>query len=312
MTQFSSEVFKAFLSLCWLRPENGALAYYQSRSWKDVKVKGPCIDISTGDGFSIFLHCGGRFHESFDFFSNNTAARRFSHDKFIDIYDRIDKSFNPLIKKQAITHFTVGTDWKKNLLEKARRLRFFEKTVLHDNNILPLPFEDNAFKLVHSNAIYWTKNPVELMKDVHRILDRDSTAVFEVCTPRMLSTLQTLKPMLSRRALSILDRKRSQEMKVLNADEADWRIWIKEAGFTIEEVRVAWPTQAITDVWNIGLRPIAHLLIRMVEQMPLGERHKIKEEWTQIFFDLLVPVCENFPRLKLDKAPYITYILRKP
>ena len=58
MTQFSSEVFKAFLSLYWLRPENGALAYYQSQSWQDVKVKGPSIDISTGDGFSIFLHCG--------------------------------------------------------------------------------------------------------------------------------------------------------------------------------------------------------------------------------------------------------------
>ena len=92
MTQFSSEVFKAFLSLYWLRPENGALAYYQSQSWQDVKVSGPSIDISTGDGFSIFLHCGGRFHESFDFFCNNTAARRFSHDKFIDIYDRIDQT----------------------------------------------------------------------------------------------------------------------------------------------------------------------------------------------------------------------------
>jgi len=71
------------------------------------------------------------------------------------------------------------------------------------------------------------------MKDVHRILDRDGTAVFEVCTSRMLSTLQTLKPMLSRRARSILDRKRSLGMKVLNADHADWRVWIKEAGTTI-------------------------------------------------------------------------------
>lgn len=312
MPKFSPEVFRAFLSLYWLRPENAALAYYQSQSWQDCKVKGPSIDISTGDGFSVFLHCGGRFHDSFDFFCNNTAARKFSHDKFIDIYNKVDKSFNPLIKKQAITHFTVGTDWKKPLLEKARKLKFFEKTIVHDNNILPLPFEDNAFKLAHSNAIYWTKNPVRLMRDVYRILDRDSTAVFEVCTSSMLSTLQTLKPWLSPRALSILDRKRSLEMKVLSADHADWQVWIKKAGFTIEDVRVAWPNQAITDVWNIGLRPISHLLIRMVEQMPLQERLKIKEKWTQIFFDLLVPVCENFPRFKLDKAPYITYILRKP
>ena len=43
MTQFASEVFKAFFSLYWLRLENGALAYYQSQSWQDVKVKGRSI-----------------------------------------------------------------------------------------------------------------------------------------------------------------------------------------------------------------------------------------------------------------------------
>lgn len=32
------------------------------------------IDISTVDGFSVFLQCGGRFHDSFDFFCNNSAV----------------------------------------------------------------------------------------------------------------------------------------------------------------------------------------------------------------------------------------------
>ena len=193
MPTFDPELFKEFLKLYWLRPENGALMYYQSQSWMDIPIVHPSVDISTGDGTFVFLHCGGRFEEGFDFFSA-TKARGFSHDSFVDIYDTVEDDFTPLISQHPAVTFTVGTDWKPALLAKANKLDFFEQLIEHDNNVVPFPFHDGHFKFVHSNAIYWTKNSKEILSDIYRMLDHDGYVVLEMATDKFLSTLEKLRP----------------------------------------------------------------------------------------------------------------------
>lgn len=311
ISKFEPELFREFLNLFWLRPEGGAVTYYQSRSWRDVPIESPSLDISTGDGIFAFVHCGGRFDERFDTFAS-TAASDFSHDRFIDIYDVVDESYSPLIRRAPTDQFTVGTDWKAALLDKATKLHFFQRLVQHDNNALPLPFDPGSFRFIHSNAVYWARDPRALVRDIFRIMTGGAAAVLEVCTPRILATLDRLRPILGTRATSILDRKRSEEMKALTVDGDTWSGWMAAAGFKIEDVRVAWPNAMMTDVWNVGTRPLSHLLICMARQLPQQEYVAIKRQWVDICFDVLVPVCENVRGYDIEDAPYLTYLLRKP
>ena len=301
---------KNFLNFYWLRPENAIVKYFQSYSWSDIKWKGKSVDISTGDGSYVFLHCGGEFDEKFDFYID-TKSEKFTHKKFIDIYDSFSKKYKPIIKKIPDKKFTIGTDWKDGLLAKAKSLNFFDKTIKHDNNFLPFPFEDNEFKFIHSNSLYWTNNPVKLLKDVNRVLDKDGLAVLEFSTQNMLSTLYDLKPILNKTAFDILDRKRTLEMKGIKGNIEDWLNYIKKSNFIIEDIRWAWPNKIITDFWNTGLRPISHLLIKMANNMSVSERRKIKKEWVNIFYEILLPLSTKPKTYNPKKASYVTFIIRK-
>ena len=308
--KIDNKKLRNFLSFYWLRPENAIVKYFQSYSWSDIKWKGKSIDISTGDGSYIFLHCGGEFDEKFDFYID-THSNKFSHKKFIDIYDSYSKNYKPIFKKKPKKIIDVGTDWKQGLLSKAKKLNFFKKAILHDNNILPFPFQDGEFKFIHSNSLYWTNNPKKLLKDVNRILDKDGLCVLEFSTKNMLSTLFELKPILSKSAFNILDRKRTLEMKGIKGDISDWSRYIKNSGFIIEDIRWAWPNKIITDFWNTGLRPISHLLIKMANNLKVKERLNVKKEWVEIFHEILLPLSTKPKFYNPKKASYVTFILRK-
>ena len=307
------DLFKAFLDLYWLRPENATTSYFQSQTWQDInlgKFKNS-LDIAGGDGCYIFLHLGGRFDERFDFFTK-TNASKFKHSKFIDIYNVSSKKFSPKIKKKSRHQFNTVTDWKSGLLDKAKKLKIYKNFILHDNNVLPLPFNDEEYDFIHSNAVYWTSNSKDLLKDISRVAKKDGTLVMEVATNNILSGIKKNKLFLGKKLFDVLDRKRSVEMKMLKATHVDWTNWMKNAGFAIEDVRVAWPNSLISDSWDYGItRPISHLLIKMTEKLSDKNRVEIKREWTKIFFEILVPFCEKPKPFSLNKAPYITYILRK-
>jgi len=306
-------LFKANLNLYWLRPENALTTYFQHQSWLDVKISKfkKTLDISGGDGTYIFLHCGGRFDDSFDFFIK-TNAKNFNHSNFIDIYNVSSRSFSPIIYKNSKIKFHTVTDWKKGLLDKAKKLGIYKNYLLHDNNKLPLPFKDEEFDLIHSNAIYWTSNSREIIKDIQRICKKDGVAVLEVATDKMLGAIKRNKNFLGNELFNILDRKRSVEMKSLNIDAMHWAKWVKNAGFAIEDIRIAWPNRFISDSWDYGItRPISHLLINMTDSLSKKRRLEIKKEWVNLLYKIFVPFCEKPKPHTLDQAPYITFILRK-
>ena len=308
--KINKEKLNSFLEFYWLRPENGIIKYFQSHSWSDMKIYGNSIDISTGDGIYAFLHSGGRFNTNFDLF-HDTASKKFSHDKFIDIYDFNSKKYKPLISKKPNFFFSHGSDWKKHLLERADKLNCFKNLIQHDNNEIPLPFEDEYFDFIHSNSLYWTNNPNKLIKDINRITKKNSNVVLEYSTTGMLSTLFRLKPILNKRSFDILNRKRTDEMKGVKGDVNFWIDIIKKNNFVIEDIRAAWPNQILTDFWNIGLRPVSHLLIEMAKNLNNQHRSKIKKEWVKIFYEILLPLCTKPQQYKPKEASYVTFILRK-
>jgi SAM-dependent methyltransferase len=307
------DLFKAFLNLYWLRPENAATSYFQSQTWLDINLSKykKTLDIAGGDGCYIFLHLGGRFDDKFDFFTK-TNASNFKHSKFVDIYNISSNKFSPKIIKKSKLNFNTVTDWKSGLLDKAKKLKIYKEFILHDNNKLPLPFYDEEYDFVHSNAVYWTSNAKDLLKDISRVTKKNGTLVMEVATNNILGAIKKNKNFLGNKLFNILDRKRSIEMKMLKAKHSDWSAWMKNAGLIIEDIRVAWPNRFISDSWDYGItRPISHLLINMTEKLSDKKRVQIKREWVKIFYDILVPFCEKPKKFTLQKAPYITYILRK-
>ncbi|MCV0430387.1 methyltransferase domain-containing protein [Nitrosopumilus sp.] len=309
MNQHDEDILKDFLNLHWLRPEVGPECYFRSKSLDGIDFESPSIDISCGDGQFAFVHMGGKFHEDFDNFGS-TLAKEFKHSEFVDIHDSFDENYAVKILKNADKQIDYGTDWKQNLLSKAEKLGLYKNLVLHDNNKTPLPFKDDFFKTIYSNSVYWVDPPQPLLSDIHRMLHPEGRAVLHLFTPFHLETLDELECFLSKEAIDILDRKKRETMKGLRKYN-EWKKLIEEAGFKIEEVKNVHPGKLIIDMWNIGLRPIAHLLIQMSESLSDEQRKNIKKEWVDIFFKLFKPLLNLPETYSLENSPYLCFILKK-
>ena len=298
-----------YLSLFWLRPENGLLTTFKSRVFEDLELAQPSIDISCADGLFMFLHLGGEFEFEFDIF-RSTKASQFRHDKFVDIFDHYDSSYQVPVKKRPSCKISVGTDWKQDLLKKAQPLDLYDKLVLHDNNQLPLPFEDDSFQTAYSNSLYWVKNVQPLLGEVRRILVPGGRAILEMKTPSLLKTLDELEKYLSPEAVALLNRQRRETMPG-SFEVARWKEMIKELGFRIEDIRPVYPSKVLIDIWNVGLRPVAHLLVQMTDSLPGEQRSRIKKEWVDIFYTLAKPLLNIAPDYSLEDAPYVCFVLKK-
>ena len=305
----SEELFRSLLTHDWLRPERAVMKYFKLASLGRVSIEGRSLDLSCGDGSLMFLHFGGRFDETFDHFLA-TRADEFSHDKFVDIFD-VEGADLPPIAQQPSGGFDVGADWKKGLLDKARHFGAYQELVLHDNNEIPLPFDDGAFETIHSNAVYWMDDVPALLRDMVRITKPGGKAVFQVMTPELYGTLDRLENVLPANAVSILDRnRRATAPSVYDYD--GWSGEIEQAGFQIESVESVFPAENLLDIWNIGLRPIAHLLTRMANTQSSETRMSIRAEWVDIFYEILGPMVVGPMSYQAPEAPYLQFIARRP
>lgn len=300
---------KNFLNLNWARPENALLLTFKSKCFENIKFESPSLEICCGDGTSMFINLGGVFDSSFNYY-NSTRASQFKHSCFIDIHDSIDESYEVNIVRKPDSTIDYGIDWKQALLDKAAKLNLYKNLVLHDINKVPLPFPDDFFKTVYSNSIYHVRNLQNLISDIYRILRPDGIVVLQTMTPYFLETLDQMKKYLSKEAIAILDRKRKETMPGASSFE-EWKRLFLNAGFKIESVKSIFPDKVLIDIWNIGLRPIAHLLIQMCEDLPCEKWIKIKQEWVEIFYELCKPLLSLKQTYTLEKAPDLLFVLKK-
>ena len=300
---------KNFLNLYWLRPENGLITPFKSKAFENLKFESPSLDLSCGDGMFMAIHLGAIFEDDFDYFKS-TKASDFSHSKMVDIYDDFDENYTAKFLKKPNMKIDYGTDWKQSLLDKAEKLDLYKNLILHDNNELPLPFEDNYFKSIYSNSVYWVKQPEKLVEDIYRITNPSGMCSLEVLTPHRYEILNQLEDILSPTAISILDRKRRENTPGLK-EFSEWKEIMKNAGFEIVEVKSVYPHKILMDIWNIGLRPISHLLIQMSDSLEPEKRKKIKNEWVEIFYELFKPLLIMKESYTLENAPYLSFLLKK-
>jgi hypothetical protein len=298
-----------FLNAYWLRPENAFWMTLRSDALEYVPFEPPVVDVSCGDGVFSFLHAGGVFDADFDVYG---AVANLDHvaTEHADIYDCRDDDYHPPVVVQPERRVAAGTDWKRNLLDKAARLDFYDSLVAHDNN-QPLPFETGFFRTTYCNAAYWVESIDLFLRELARITARPGRVVLQVKLACLADyTLHAHRDKLGDKWLNIIGRGRHETWPSL-ADRRTWERRFHAAGLRIEQA-IPFVTRTHAHVWDVGLRPIAPMLIRMANALTPQTRRDIKRDWVALFEDLLTPLCNpDFDLFDTPSEPAeITYVLR--
>ena len=299
---------RPFLNAYWLRPENAFWMALRSAVLRQSPVAGPSIDVSCGDGVFSFLHAGGEFSPDFDVFQAVTRLDDV-HTRHADMFDGAAGDFQPQIINPPTWRYDVGCDLKPSLLAKAARLGVYSDLKQHDNNA-PLPFADGAFATVYCNSAYWVTDIDGFLAELRRITRGDGHAILHVKLKAMGAyTLEAHEDRLGGEFLRIIGRGRHACWPTL-ATRSEWERRFDRAGFSIER---ATPFISATHarVWDIGLRPIAPLLVRMANALTAENRASIKRDWVALFDALLAPLCApDFALGEVEEEPAeIQYLL---
>ena len=297
-----------FLQAYWLRPENALWMTLRSLALREISWTSPGIDICCGDGIFTFLHGGGALDPDFDVFTSvrNLDCVTESH---ADMFDHVEDSYKPPIVSPPRRTVEVGTDHKTALLAKAKRLDLYDQLVRHDANHA-LPFDRDAFQTVYCNAAYWVKNIALFLSELARITAPAGRVILQVKLDSMKDhTLNVFEPILGSRFLEIIGRGRIDCWPTV-CNQATWEKRFRAAGLTICDATPL-VTRTHAHFWDVGLRPIAPMLVKMTQSIAPAVRASIKKEWVALFHDLLLPLCNSEMDLFADPAEpgEIQYVL---
>jgi len=307
----TQSLLRRFLDAYWLRPENAFWMTLRSHALSQCPPQHPSIDLGCGDGVFSFLSAGGVFDPGFDVFKAVGMLDKV-RDEHADMFDCADESYMPHITSRPADDIDVGADLKPALLNKARKLGFYKQLVEHDSNIA-LPFESDSFRWVYCNCAYWIESVDSFLREMGRITRADGHIVVQVKLDSMRRyTLERHRSVLGDRFLDIIGRGRIETWPCV-ADRKTWEDRFARAGLSIESA-TPFVTRTHAHIWDIGLRPIAPLLVRMTNALTPKTRASIKQEWVSLFIELLEPFCH--PDIDLlpgsDEPAEIQYVLTPP
>lgn len=279
-----------YLNAFWLRPENALWMALRSDVLDDYAFDAPSLDLSCGDGLFSFLHAGGRLSDAFDAYTAVGHLDRVSREH-ADMYDHVEGSYQPAVVEAPRRRITTGTDLKPSLLTKAARLDFYDELVQADHN-QPLDMQDGRYRTIFGNSIYWVQRIDAHLADLRRLAAPGATVLFQVKLDAVRDyTLHEHEAMLGAKWLELIGRGRF-ECWPATGDEAAWRLRFERAGFAVQDI-VPFITRTHAHVWDIGLRPIAPLLVRMTNAIDPDTRLSIKRDWVALLLDLLEPMARR-------------------
>ncbi len=176
--------FMQFMNIHWLRPEAGFFKIYDYSILQNLfPLPQPSIDLCCGDGITSYIWAGGEFDTSFDMYQSVNEADIYEKD--LDTFDCFDyyekEAVKPSIIKKPDWHFDCGLDLKETLVDKAKLLNFYDRTVVHDLSD-PMPFK-NEFMSAFSTTIWGNgdENQCQFrIKEVNKILKKGGKFVFRV------------------------------------------------------------------------------------------------------------------------------------
>ena len=282
----------------------------RSQALAKCQLVAPTIDVCCGDGIFSFLHAGGVLDPSFDVFR---AVGRLDEVRKCnaDMFDHAPDALDVPIASAPRYRIHTGLDLKDALLAKARCLGFYNQLIGHDTNER-LPFGDEVFQTVYCNAAYWVENIDGFLRELGRITRPNGRIILQVKLDSLRRyNLDAFRDQLGDQFLSIIARGRLDSWPTL-CDRPTWERRFNHAGFRIESA-TPFVTRTHSHLWDIGLRPLAPLLVRLANRVEPTERDAIKRDWVDLCLDLLLPFFD--PSFDLfepsDEPAEIQYVLSR-
>tara|TARA_B100001057_G_scaffold500981_1_gene619454 strand:- start:22082 stop:22993 length:912 start_codon:yes stop_codon:yes gene_type:complete len=298
-------LFKSFLNFFWLRPENALIFSLKADKLNFYKkyFKGNSIDISCGNGIFTFLTFGGRISEKNDMYQSLDYGNK-------DIYDKYE-NYNIKIDYSPKKKFLYGSDWKKNLLKKSKKLKFYKKLILHDNNF-KFPFKNNHFDFIYNSSSYWVKKFNFHINEMIRILKPNGKLILTVKTKNIIK--YNLKSLTLRnfdtKFYKILDNNRLNSYKGLKSLEEYLKIIKKNKNVKINKVEPIY-CRKINLIWDVGLRPIIKPMSILANSAKINDRLKAKYLMVNIFLKLFDSFIKSYKPEKEYTVEWLLEITKK-
>jgi SAM-dependent methyltransferase len=282
------DLLKTHLNVSWLRPENVVWDTALSVMISKYKFSSPSLDLGCGNGIFSFITAGGGFSTDFDWYVNVDTDGFWANK---DIYNaKKNTEIKKFITKQPSYTFSFGLDHKPNLLSQAKELTIYEKLIEHDANF-KLPFEDAELRTIFSNILYWLNDPPKCLAEIYRVLNNSGIAILCIPTPQFYEYCISFRWKEKKSALlKKLNRGRSETLQWV-ASHDELRELVKTIGFKIVDHKY-YVSKLSCTLWDIGLRPLSPILIKMSNSLDARTRRTIKSEWMDTMMEILVPLYE--------------------
>ncbi|SRR5258706_7952484 len=281
------------LAIHWLRPESALWRALDCRLMHDIRppVGGKSADFGCGTGMLSYIMAGGRV-PNYDDFMNVSQLTSFHQGA--DIYNT-KAAIKPNLDASGLRYtFTYGIDHKKGLIDKAKQFNgFYEKTLYHDLN-KPLALEDRCFDWGFSNILYWLEDIPRVLKGWNRIIKPSGRLFLFVPNQHFKDKawLYYKAPHRGEKAyLNFFDRGYNALIRHFYS-RSKWKALFKRSGFRVM-THQSYLSNPVMEIWNIGLRPVFHLLIDMASRLLTTDRNSVKKEWIQFFHNFFLPVLQH-------------------
>lgn len=229
-----------------------------------------------------------------------------------DIFDKETERELDFDDTGLMYHHEPAVDWKEGLLSQAGRFkRLYKSLVCADlNKTITLNREyDNIF----CNMLYWLNDPLAVLKNWHGLLKEGGHIILFCANDQFVEKawMYWEMPHKGKYAyLNYFDRGYG-ESKFQCFSDSEWKQIFYDAGYKIVEMCNA-RTDAMMQIFNIGMRPIFSPLMVLVEKLSMEDRLKAKEFWVDYFYNFSRPILEeSINKRREEKGAYYFYILQK-
>lgn len=300
------------LQIYWLRPETALWRTFDCLLMEKYgNISGKSIDLGCGDGTMSYIMAGGAI-KKYDVFME--VGQLHTYNDGADIHNQNPES--PLKTDNANLRykFALGVDHKEGLINKARRFSdFYGNVAIFDLN-KKLDFEDGYFDSAFSNILYWLENIDSVLSEWHRVLkDRAKLYLFVPTEDfREKAWLYYLTPHSDdKKYLNYFDRGYSSLIHHCY-NTSQWSAFFQKNEFVVAGHHL-YLTNPVMDIWNIGTRPIAPLIINLSNMLSDESRVYAKSEWVDYFYKFFTPIIEGeFERhVTENEAAFHFFVLEK-
>jgi SAM-dependent methyltransferase len=301
----NTELLNSFLSMYWLRPENAVLSTVLADQLAGLSVNGVLLDMSCGDGLFMHTVLGGRLSEDFDIFQS-TGNLELVRSRAVDIFDFVDDSYKVPVIIKPKRNIDYGFDIKPSMLYKAKSLEFYG-ALINGDVCKGVGIASSSIDTIYVNHTINTYVDLDCaLSEIRRVMAENGRVYVSVYDVAISGFLENTYRKYPKTVAEIIDRGLLNSFCNHRLKYEEWVDVFEKARFHVDNVYPLVDKEFVP-YWCIGLRPIAPVLIKLINAM--RERNEeilleVKNEWINLFKELSLPFI-NYAQTPEGAATYL-------